>query len=210
MIKKILVSVLVALFLVGATALFAQGVKNPITQEQRDEWAKIGSKEKAPQFIESFDQAKDLAIKEGKDVEEQGIIIGPDGVPIEITAKGKIYKKGGLGENGFWTFYTIKYFTTFDSLVIIIYKPESGSVIILRRDTDISQTKLYSIYIEDEHSRVNWGFLHTNGRTADGFVAVFLRPMEWLLVDSNWEFTPTEKMRHEDCWKIEPKKGANQ
>jgi hypothetical protein len=206
-IKKILVNVMVALFLVGATTLFAQGVKNPITQEQRDEWAKIGQ-EKAPQYIESFDQAKALAIKEGKVTYERGIIYGPDGSPVEMEFKCNIYKLGGIGENGWWTFYTIKYYPQVDGVVIVIYKPESGSVVILRKDTDLGQNKLYSMYIEENHSNVTWGFIYVDGRTADGIVSVFLRPMESLLIDSQWGFTPTDEMRHGECWEIKPKEGV--
>jgi hypothetical protein len=206
-IKKILVNVIAILFFVGAITLLAQGVKNPITQEQRDEWAKIGQ-EKAPQYIESFDQAKALAIKEGKATSERGVIVSPDGTPVEMEFKCNLYKLGGIGENGFWTFYTIKYFPQVDGVVIVVYKPESGSVVILRQDTDVSQQKVYSVYIEENHSSVTWGFIHTDGRTADGFVKVFLRPMASLLTDSQWGFTPTDEMRHGECWEIKPKEGV--
>jgi hypothetical protein len=155
----------------------------------------------------SFEQARDKAIKEGKEVIEDSLIQNPDGSWSPIKVKCNIFKVGGIGELGWWTFYTIKYYPNFNNIVIVIYKPEYGTLVIFRQDIDLEGHKVFCFFIEQNHSTIAWTFIHTDDATANGMVKLFLWPMEGLLVGSKWSFTPTDEMRQGDCWPVGPQEG---
>ena len=134
-------------------------------------------------------------MKEGEDGIEIVQISDPLGNVVKVEMPYKVIKKGGIGESGFWTFYTIKYFSSNKSIIVIIYKPEFGPVAILRRDSFI-----YWCVLEQDHSNVVWIFFDIGKETGDGMVAMFLKPMDSLLHNPDWKFIPKEYMRPDLCW----------
>jgi hypothetical protein len=150
--------------------------------------------------IKSFDQAKDSCIREGVEAVEVIQTRDPGGNIVTLSFPYKVIKKAGIGVWGFWTFYTLKYYPSVDSVVILIYKPEFGSVIILRRDYG-----LYWGILEQEHGLIVWELYDLSKEASDGMVCVLLKPMDRLVNNPNWEFTPTEEMRPDLCWKVEGK-----
>ena len=155
--------------------------------------------------ITTFDQARDIAIKEGKDVEELAQIPNPEipGAFTEIKVMCKVYKVAGLGQAGWWTFYTIKYSPDFKSIIIIIYKPEGGSLIILRKDTDMNGQEDCEFVIEEQHTTITWIFYSIAPKDGDILLKMLLEPMASLNTRPAWSFEPTDDMRHGDCWHVD-------
>lgn len=156
----------------------------------------------ANECITSMQQAKDLAIKEGKDQIETIKVIDPSGNVVNLDFPYKIFRKGGIGEGGFWTFYTIKYYSTVEAIVVVVYKPAFGSIIILRQDRLSIDDFVYTCIIEQDHSTVIWSFFNIGKETVDGMTAMLLKPMKDLINNPNWGFTPDEEMRPDLCWEI--------
>jgi hypothetical protein len=159
---------------------------------------------RVPATVNSFSQASEVAMKKGTKVEEKNFIQAPDGSWEEVTFQCYIFKKGGMGDGGWWTFYTIKYYPDTNATVVIVYKPEMGTLIIFRHDIDTYGNHFFNLFIEQEHSWVVWDFLYTDEKVADGILKEFLRPMDWVQEKSPWGFVPGPEMREFDCWPIEP------
>ena len=168
----------------------------------------IGTAKADNPLVTSFPEAAKLAQDKGTKTTEDSYIQDPSGEWVKVTYDCYIYKLGGVGEGGWWTFYTIKYYPQVSDTVIIIYKPEYGTVIILRKDPYTEDKYVYGIITEIDHSTVVDAHETLDEATGNGLVNLFVRPMQSLQVNSPWEFTPDEKMRRGDCWKINPQGGS--
>lgn len=140
--------------------------------------------------LNSLEDARKLIMERGVDEKELGI-------PI------KVLRIGGLGEGGHWTFYTLKACASVKSIVIIMYKPEFGSVLVIREDLSPFSDIVHSYHILQDNSTGVWSFYGIDKEMADGMVKSIFRAISTsLITNPYWDFEVTDKMRSDLCWPI--------